>query len=99
MFHVGVIDEVIFEAILVRDDTPPSEFVKPSHVIGGLQGYHLDMQTHIPLEQSKMCQLIGSGDTQEVQFNGFSIGGVLVLRCVCVHACVCACVRVYVYNQ
>ena len=105
--HIGVIDEVIFEAKLVRDDTPPSEFVKPSHVIGGLQGYHLDMQTHIPLDQSKMCQLIASGDTQEVQFDGFSVGSVLVLRCVyvsvfvclsacdsvcaCVHTCVCMC--------
>ena len=96
--HIGVIDEVIFEAKLVRDDTPPSEFVKPSHVIGGLQGYHLDMQTHIPLDQSKMCQLIASGDTQEVQFDGFSVGSVLVLRCVSVCMCTCvrACVRVCV---
>ena len=94
--HVGVIDEVILEAKLVRDDIPPSEFVKPTHVIGGLQGYHLDMQTHIPLEKSKMCQLIPSGDTQEVQFDGFSVGSILVLRCVCVYVrvCVCACVRV-----
>ena len=94
--HVGVIDEVILEAKLVRDDTPPSEFVKPTHVIGGLQGYHLDMQTHIPLEQSKMCQLIPSGDTQEVQFDGFSVGSILVLRCVYVRVCVCACVCVCV---
>ena len=93
--HVGVIDEVILEAKLVRDDTPPSEFVKPTHVIGGLQGYHLDMQTHIPLEKSKMCQLIPSGDTQEVEFDGFSVGSILVLRCVCV-VCVCVCVCVLV---
>ena len=72
------------EAKLVRDDTPPGEFVKPADVIGGLKGYHLDMQSHIPLDQSKMCQLIASGDTQEVQFDGFSVGSVLVLRCACV---------------
>ena len=89
---VGVIDEVILEAKLVRDDTPPSEFVKPSHVIGGLHGYHLDMRTHIPLDQSKTCQLIASGDTQEVQFDGFSVGSVLVLRYVCM---LCVCMRVH----
>jgi len=94
-FFVGVIDKVILEAKLVRDDTSPGEFVKPTHVIGGLRGYQLDMQTHIPLEKSKMCQLIASGDSQEVQFAGFSVGSVLVLRCVrvCVCACVCACVH------
>ena len=80
------------EAKLVRDNTPPGEFVKPANVITGLHGYHLDIQSHIPLEQSKMCQLIASGDTQEVQFDGFSVGSVLVLRCACV--CVRACVRV-----
>lgn len=77
---IGVIDEVILEAKLVRDDTPPGEFIKPKDVIGGLRGYHLDMQRHIPLEDSKMCQLIASGDNQEVQFDGFSVGSVLVLR-------------------
>ena len=93
MSFVGVIDEVILEAKLVRDDTPPSEFVKPADVIGGLEGYHLYMQRHVPLDQSKICQLIASGDTQELEFDGFSVGSVLVLRCV--HTCVrvCACVR------
>ena len=57
-------------------------------MIGSLKGYHLDMQSHIPLDQSKMCQLIASGDTQEVQFDGFSVGSVLVLRCACVVMCV-----------
>ena len=92
------------EAKLVRDDTPPGEFVKPADVIGGLKGYHLDMQSHIPLDQSKMCQLIASGDTQEVQFDGFSVGSVLVLRCVlvCLFVCfclsgMCVCVRVCLF--
>ena len=84
---VGVIDEVIFEAKLVRDDTAPDEFVKREDVIGGLHGYHLDIQTHVPLDQSKQCQLIASGDSQEVAFDGFSVGSVIVLRCV---------VRIYV---
>ena len=86
------------EAKLVRDNTLPGEFVKPADVIGGLKGYHLDMQSHIPLDQSKICQLIASGDTQEVQFDGYSVGSVLVLRCVFVCFClsvvsVCVCVR------
>ena len=101
MSFVGVIDEVILEAKLVRDDTPPGEFVKPADVIGGLEGYHLYMQRHVPLDQSKICQLIASGDTQELEFDGFSVGSVLVLRCVrvCVHTCVHVflCVHVYVH--
>ena len=61
------------------------------HLIDGLQGYHLDMQTHIPLDQSKVHHLIATGDTQQVKFDGFSVRGILVLRCVCacVRACVC----------
>ena len=99
---IGVIDEVILEAKLVRDDAPPGEFVKPADVIGGLKGYHLDMQSHVPLDQSKMCQLIASGDTQEVQFDGFSVGSVLVLRCACLclsivrMCCCCVCARAHV---
>ena len=58
-------------------------------MIDGLQGYHLDMQTHIPLDQSKVYHLIATGDTQEVKFDGFSVGSILVLRCVCVSVCVC----------
>ena len=79
---VGVIDEVIFEAQLVRDDSAPDEFVKREDVIDGLHGYHLDIQSHIPLDQSKQCQLIASGDSQEVAFDGFSVGSITVLRCV-----------------
>ena len=98
------------EAKLVRDDKPPDKFVKHEHTISGLSGYHLEMQRNIPLEESKMCQvqnhaslekskMCGPKASVEVQFDGFSVGSVLVLRCVCmcvcVHACMCmhACVR------
>ena len=67
------------EAKLVRDDTP-DEFVKCGDVINGLSGYHLEMQSHVPLKESKMCQVIASENTQELQFDGFSVGSVLVLR-------------------
>ena len=73
---------MIFEAKLVKDETALDEFIKREDVIDGLHGYNLDIQTHIPLDQSKQCQLIASGDSQEVAFNGFSVGSVTVLRCV-----------------
>jgi len=80
---------VIFEATLIKDDNAPDEFIKREDVIGGLHGYHLDMQTHIPLEKSKLqCKLIASGDSQEVAFDGFSVGSVIVLRCALMLACV-----------
>ena len=80
---------------MITDDKPPDKFVKCKHVINGLNGYHLEMQSHIPLKQSKMCQvqshiplekskMCESKASVEVQFDGFSVGSVLVLRCVCV---------------
>ena len=78
---VGVIDKIILEAKLFRDDESSDKFVRPKHVISGLHGYHLYMQCDIPPKDSKMCQLSALlGDSQRVQFNGFSVGSVLVLR-------------------
>ena len=78
------------EAKLVRDDALPDEFIKPAHVISGLNCYHLDMQSHIPLTKSKMCQLnVSSENTQEVKFDGFTVGGILILRYVRMYVCMC----------
>ena len=84
------------EAKLVRDDAPPDEFIKPAHVISGLHCYHLDMQSHVPHTESKMCQVIIHlpRNTQEVQFNGFTVGSILILRYM--HMCMCMPVYVYV---
>lgn len=80
MLIPGVIDKVILEAKLFRDDGSSDKFIRPEHVISGLHGYHLDMQCGIPLENSSMCQLGALlGDSQRVLFNGFSVGSVLVL--------------------
>ena len=80
------------EAKLVRDDAPTDEFIKPAHEISSLHCYHLDMQRHVPHTKSEMCQVIPSSrNTQEVEFNGFTVGSILILRYNCM------CIPVYVY--
>ena len=80
------------EAKLVRDDAPPDEFMKPAHVISSLHCYHLDMQSHVPHTESEMCQVIPSSwNTQGVEFNGFTVGSILILRYMCM------CMPVYAY--
>ena len=77
-----MVDEIIFEAKLYRDDTEPDEQVKSDDVIEGLHGYSLDMQCHIPVEKSKQCRFIGN-NKQTLELHHFSVGSVMVLRFVC----------------
>lgn len=81
----GLIKEVVLEARLVKrcPDTPL--FTKGKGCINGLESHALDMRKHIQLEDSQFCHLYSDGgnrNTQEVVFNEFSPGSIIVFRCV-----------------
>ena len=77
----GIIKEVVLEARLVKRSSESTEYVKESHTINGLQSHVLDMRKHIQLEDSQFCHLnTGGGNTQEVVFNEFPPGSIIVFR-------------------
>ena len=66
------------EARLVKKSD--EEFGKVTGYINGLETHELDMRAHIQLGDSHFCQLVSQGSTQEVQFNEFCPGSIIVFR-------------------
>ena len=65
------------------DKASKSAFTKDPSFIIGLTSHMLDMQTHIHVENSKMCRMASPrGKTSEVVFTDFCPGSVIVFRCV-----------------
>ena len=56
------------------------QFVRRPDFINGLMTHKLDMSTHIPVDQSKMCSLGHNGSTPEIVFNDFPPGSVIVFE-------------------
>ncbi len=70
------------EARLLKKSGEEQGFVREKGYINGLvESYQLDMRTHLQLEESEFCQLVNNqSSTQEVQFNHFSPGSIVVFR-------------------
>ena len=76
----GIVQEIILEARLVKKSPETPEFKKKTEFINGLGSHVLDMRKHIQLEDSQFCQLVNQSSTQEIQFNEFSPGTIIVFR-------------------
>ena len=76
----GVVTEVILEARLVKQSGQMQQFEKHPSYINGMECHQCDMRTHIPLEKSEFCRLVNQSSTQEVQFNEFCPGSIIVFR-------------------
>ena len=80
----GTVQEIVLEARLVKRSPDVGEFQKELRVINGLSSHVLEMRRHIQLGESKFCHLSSgsNGNIQEVVFNEFSPGSVIVFRLV-----------------
>lgn len=77
----GQVQEIILEARLMKRGGV-AEFQRAPDVINGLEDHVVDMRKHVSLSESKMCHLSGDGggNTQEVVFNDFSPGSIIVFK-------------------
>lgn len=77
----GQVQEIILEARLMKR-VGGAEFQRASDVINGLEDHMVDMRRHVSLSESNMCHLSGDGggSTQEVVFNDFSPGSIIIFK-------------------
>ena len=82
----GVVKEIILEAQLVdksTDELSSSSFQQNPKWINGMGSQVLEMQSHVPIGQSSMCQLSshsGESSVQEVVFNNFGPGSIVLFQ-------------------
>ncbi len=77
----GTFLEIILEACLVNRDSSPEEFSKHTSTINGLVTHELQMQTHIPISQSRICHMESNGNgSHEVHFDTLCPGTIIVFR-------------------
>ncbi|XP_070563768.1 glycogen debranching enzyme-like [Ptychodera flava] len=78
----GNLEEIILEGRLVQKKN--SSFAKCDNYINGLDNYKLELQEHIQLFGSTMCELSDDGEinspVQEVDFINFPPGSVIAFR-------------------
>ncbi|XP_077981674.1 glycogen debranching enzyme-like [Glandiceps talaboti] len=78
----GHLEEIIFEARLVQKNNTP--YNKSTSHVNGLCNYGIEIQEHIQLFGSSMCELSDDGDVnspvQEVDFINFPPGSVIAFR-------------------
>ncbi|XP_064477462.1 glycogen debranching enzyme-like isoform X2 [Ornithodoros turicata] len=78
----GVIEEVIFEARVVKDPTYDKPEVRDEHYITGVHSYKLEIREHLSLYESKMVELSEASEAnlQELDFTTFTPGSVIAFR-------------------
>ena len=87
---------------MVAHDPQPRDYERHAHYINGLGSHYLEMQAHVPVQDSIMCRLVSENNSsQDVIFVDFCPGSVIVYEYVArivaiilmyyVHVHVCAC--------
>ena len=76
---VAALQEIFLEARMVKR-REEKQFYKNSLAINGLETHVLEMSSHVSLSDSRMCQLTGDSTSQEVIFNDFSPGSIIVFE-------------------
>ena len=75
----SALQEIFLEARMVKR-REGKEFSKSPSAINGLETHFLEMSSHIPLSESRMCQLMGDNSSQEVVFNEFAPGSIIIFE-------------------
>ena len=68
---------------MVKKSPEGPKFERQYGSINGLECHSLEMRTHISLQESRFCRLVNQSSTQEVQFNEFCPGSIIIFRSVC----------------
>ena len=79
LYVIATLQEIFLEARMVKR-REEKEFFKNPSAINGLETHFLEMSSHISLSESRMCQLMEDNSSQEVIFNDFAPGSIIVFE-------------------